>query len=1010
MPLLTRIHACHISAALLSLLFSTAALPAAAQAPDLSTLAIVVSHTPAGADNLAQVSIRIPAYGPQTGITAYQFALPLPPGVEFVGLVSRGTLSSGGFLGANTDAEGVLRVAYAGAAPSGTTDAPLLLLDLRIVSGQGGSLTPERFILNTTENHAVQPGSVYPHPPATPVVVESVHATFPDPVALRILMPDLGAWEVTRLDLRVLFDSRRMRFDSVSTSGTQARGASIVVATAGDTLRIAAASSVPMEGVAPLLRLHFTPIANPVGRTDLPVSLLDIGFNEVGRDLPGADPTRLIAGRLVLDPDPLTPAEPDAALLFSEVLTGSGSNAAIELFNASATPAVLRQPGFPGWLVLRLDAPNGARTWADHATVIPFPEGAVLPPHKTFVLAHPSADPAVTAVASALSDAVATRGGPALALVFDRDGDGLYTPASDRMLDVVGSTDAAPGHVLPDDVALTRLGPSLTATSGTSSTEPVFDPLQWIAHPAAPVRYLGSNGFVARIEGGPGYRLLAMPASAATAADLLDDVPLQGVPGGPDAGADPNLLLYGATRRLQPPASLTTPFAAAEGFALYLFDNEQAGSRPLPLALQVEGPEPEAPVVLTLNTEEAIAAAPGLPGSYFTLAGNPYASGFDLSAITPLDGDGLHTHVQVWSAEQGTYLPLELSPGQVVAPWQGFWLETTATGSPTTRVTFRSEGRVSAHGAPRYLSREAPAASAPDHAADQGLLEPGHPRLDFHLRSATTHDRAIRLDVHALATDGYDRFDAAKLVPLRPDHAVLAFRGPEGRLKSVESRPIPTDTPMGIPLELIATGVRGPFTLQWEGLHTIPDAWGLTLTDRLTGRTVALRDAPSMTFSGANTPSDPSTPSAGAAPHASLPAFSAPMSGNSSLERKESSPARFILTIDPLAGAVGTSSTPGPGRSDGDSGAPPREVALRPAYPNPFNPTTRIRFDLPVASHVRLEIRDMLGRRVATLHDDTLPAGRHSAEWNAASLASGVYFCRLTVPGHTFTRTLTLIR
>jgi len=74
----------------------------------------------------------------------------------------------------------------------------------------------------------------------------------------------------------------------------------------------------------------------------------------------------------------------------------------------------------------------------------------------------------------------------------------------------------------------------------------------------------------------------------------------------------------------------------------------------------------------------------------------------------------------------------------------------------------------------------------------------------------------------------------------------------------------------------------------------------------------------------------------------------------------------------------------------------PEQFALYQNYPNPFNPTTTIRFDLPEASRIKLEIYDLLGRKVVTLADQPEVAGRHSINWHTkASLASGVYFCRL---------------
>jgi len=64
-------------------------------------------------------------------------------------------------------------------------------------------------------------------------------------------------------------------------------------------------------------------------------------------------------------------------------------------------------------------------------------------------------------------------------------------------------------------------------------------------------------------------------------------------------------------------------------------------------------------------------------------------------------------------------------------------------------------------------------------------------------------------------------------------------------------------------------------------------------------------------------------------------------------------------------------------------------------YPNPFNPSTHINFSLPKDSNVKLVVYDVLGREVARLVDRRVQAGEHSINFDAANLASGLYFYRL---------------
>ncbi|TVQ74544.1 MAG: T9SS C-terminal target domain-containing protein [Balneolaceae bacterium] len=79
-------------------------------------------------------------------------------------------------------------------------------------------------------------------------------------------------------------------------------------------------------------------------------------------------------------------------------------------------------------------------------------------------------------------------------------------------------------------------------------------------------------------------------------------------------------------------------------------------------------------------------------------------------------------------------------------------------------------------------------------------------------------------------------------------------------------------------------------------------------------------------------------------------------------------------------------------------------------YPNPFNPATTIRYDLPASSHVRLEVIDVLGRTLATLVDDERPAGIHEVRYDASLLAGGVYIYRIQAGGYTSSRPMLLLK
>jgi hypothetical protein len=88
----------------------------------------------------------------------------------------------------------------------------------------------------------------------------------------------------------------------------------------------------------------------------------------------------------------------------------------------------------------------------------------------------------------------------------------------------------------------------------------------------------------------------------------------------------------------------------------------------------------------------------------------------------------------------------------------------------------------------------------------------------------------------------------------------------------------------------------------------------------------------------------------------------------------------------------------------------PKQFALEQNYPNPFNPSTTIRYQLPVASEVKLEVYDVLGKKIATLVNERQSAGSYQVVWNASGLSSGTYFYRLQAGTFTQTKKMILVK
>jgi hypothetical protein len=88
----------------------------------------------------------------------------------------------------------------------------------------------------------------------------------------------------------------------------------------------------------------------------------------------------------------------------------------------------------------------------------------------------------------------------------------------------------------------------------------------------------------------------------------------------------------------------------------------------------------------------------------------------------------------------------------------------------------------------------------------------------------------------------------------------------------------------------------------------------------------------------------------------------------------------------------------------------PATFSLEPAYPNPFNPSTTIRYILPDAQHVALRIYDLMGHEVATLVEGHQPAGEYEQLFEARDLPSGKYFARLVAGRYGQTIKLLLLK
>jgi hypothetical protein len=207
-----------------------------------------------------------------------------------------------------------------------------------------------------------------------------------------------------------------------------------------------------------------------------------------------------------------------------------------------------------------------------------------------------------------------------------------------------------------------------------------------------------------------------------------------------------------------------------------------------------------------------------------------------------------------------------------------------------------------------------------------------------------------------------------------------------GKSLSINNLPFDLSTDISMDMDvMMLLPVDGGYTtqeqdviMQWD-LSNSPEGMVFTLLDNTTGQTIDL-DA----LESAN--------------------ITLPNKGILSLESSgfmetypELDESQFTLTIQAATTAT-------------DVYPVPDVFALHRAYPNPFNPSTLIGYDLPQDSHVSLEIFDLNGRSVKTLINGYFRAGKHQVAWNADQISSGIYLVRLVTGKKVFNQKITYLK
>ncbi|MEM8557339.1 MAG: T9SS type A sorting domain-containing protein [Bacteroidota bacterium] len=494
--------------------------------------------------------------------------------------------------------------------------------------------------------------------------------------------------------------------------------------------------------------------------------------------------------------------------------------------------------------------------------------------------------------------------------------------------------------------------------------------------------------------GGEGWRMVASPVPTATLNDLLGGFWTQGFPGADAPGGGPNVYRYDeavagdASQGFTVPVGQSEVMGAARGYIVYLFSDDDFDGAPegFPKTFSITGVTGTGTVTPSVSYTNN---GPSNDDEGWHLYGNPFDEAIDWDALAR---SGFDATVQVWDPTTSSYRVWDGAVGTltdgVIAPFQGFFAR-----AQSGTATFSIPEAAKATGGGFLGLTEGDTLAEASARTDTGTLAL---QLDTPVGQGQAWVRFREEGVPS--TDG---FDARTLGPLALTYALLYTEAPEREENdavalTINALPLLTrESPeVAIPLGLEAlsegTPTEGAFTLSWSSLPVLPEGWSLTLTDQRTSDVVDMQEQNAYTFFW-----EPGADARTLNSDALLP------EGLRSVVARVAPAERFVLRAGQRVVV---------GAEDPESPNAPAVLTLEGNYPNPFTQTTTIRFGLPVSSDVRLDVYDLLGRRVVTVVEEPRAAGWHEVDLGQVPLASGTYVYRIEAGGESRTKQMVVIR
>ena len=471
------------------------------------------------------------------------------------------------------------------------------------------------------------------------------------------------------------------------------------------------------------------------------------------------------------------------------------------------------------------------------------------------------------------------------------------------------------------------------------------------------------------ISGDSGFRMMSSPVAGQIYSDLLDELWTQGMTGADVTNGTANVWVlngYTGTQSFTALDDISSSGSGASlssgvGFLFYVFsDTDNDGDDDLPVTISVVG---------KLNNSSATVGS--IADTKYALLGNPYATTIDFDLLTFTN---MAATTSVWDDATSAYKTWnktsesgDLSNG-LIAPYQGFWVQASGGIGEVTIETADKSGSAGTF----YRTFD----------------DNNRGRMVFNA-SSDGHSSSNYLSFYEGGTVGADEGESELLLPFQASSRVVMMSVVEGEAHKISSYPYDHEGTVSVPFDVMRltleetnyVTVAEEVTLTWN-LEELPDHMELVLMDNATDAETHLDQESEYVFT---TEPKGSFSAIYDGPIGTYPVLGEP---------------RFTLnvTYDAL--------------DQNEDATLPSGFALHPVYPNPFNPSTTIQFDIPVEMHgdASLQIFDVTGKLIEPMINGNIERGKHEVIWDAGNLPSGIYFVQLKSGDKTITQKLTLLK